>query len=65
MGVSRSEQVTDNACALDLVLSEEHRTALDSVSASADPRMLYSLFTPALRQHVVFGGCSVDAWGGG
>jgi aryl-alcohol dehydrogenase-like predicted oxidoreductase len=63
MGVSRSEQVTDNASALDLVLSEEHRTALDSVSASADPRMLYSLFTPALRQHVVFGGCSVDAWG--
>jgi aryl-alcohol dehydrogenase-like predicted oxidoreductase len=63
MGVSRSEQVTDNASALDLVLSGDHRTALDSVSASADPRMLYSLFTPALRQHVVFGGCSVDAWG--
>jgi aryl-alcohol dehydrogenase-like predicted oxidoreductase len=63
MGVNRSEQVTDNASALDLVLSPDHRTALDSVSASGDPRMIYSLFTPALRQHVVFGGCSVDAWG--
>lgn len=61
MGVSRSEQVTDNASALDIVLSEDHRAALDAVSASADPRMLYSLFTPALRKHVVFGGCSVDA----
>ncbi len=61
MGVSRTEQVADNAAALDLVLSPEHRAALDAVSAPADPRMLYSLFTPALRQHVVFGGCSVDA----
>ncbi|GAC1364702.1 MAG: aldo/keto reductase [Acidobacteriaceae bacterium] len=61
MGVSRSEQVTDNAAALDIVLSEESRAALDAVSASADPRMLYSLFTPALRQHVVFGGSSVSA----
>ena len=63
IGVSRSEQVTDNASALDVVLSAEHRAALDTVSASADPRMLYSLFTPALRQHIVFGGCPVDAWG--
>ena len=62
MGVSRSEQITDNASALAIVLSEDHRSALDSVSASADPRMLYSLFTPAFRKHVVFGGCSVDAW---
>jgi hypothetical protein len=62
MGVSRSEQVVDNASALAIVLSEEHRFALDSVSASADARMLYSLFTPALRKHVVFGGGSVDAW---
>jgi aryl-alcohol dehydrogenase-like predicted oxidoreductase len=61
MGVSRAEQVTENAAALDIKLSGEHRAALDAVSASADPRMLYSLFTPALRQHVVFGGCSVDA----
>ena len=62
MGVSRSEQVSDNAAALDVVLSTKHRAALDAVSASADPRMLYSLFTPAVRQHVVFGGSHVDAF---
>ncbi len=60
MGVSRVEQVTDNAAALDIVLSAEHRAALDKVSASADPG-LYTLFTPALRQQVVFGGSSVNA----
>ena len=59
MGVSRAEQVVDNAAALEVVLSAEHRAALDRVSASADPRMLYSLFTPALRQHAVFGGFAV------
>jgi aryl-alcohol dehydrogenase-like predicted oxidoreductase len=62
MGVSRSEQVTDNISALDIVLSADHRAALDGVSVSADPQMLYSLFTPALRQHVVFGGCLVEPW---
>ena len=61
MGVSQAEQVIDNAAALDIVLPAEHRAALDAVSAPADPRMLYSLFTPALRQHVVFGGSSVLA----
>lgn len=60
MGVSRSGQVADNAASLDIVLSADHRAALDAVSASPEPRMLYSLFTPALRQHVVFGGCSVE-----
>lgn len=60
MGVSRAEQVPDNASALGIALSAEHRSALDKVSASADPRMLYSLFTPALRQHVVFGGSPVN-----
>jgi aryl-alcohol dehydrogenase-like predicted oxidoreductase len=63
MGVSRSEQVTENISALDIVLSADHRAALDAVSVSADPQMLYSLFTPALRQHVVFGGCLVEPWG--
>ena len=63
MGVSRAEQVTENAAALGIVLSEEHRAALDAVSAPADPRMFYSLFTPAVRQHVIFGGCPVDSWG--
>lgn len=61
MGVSRSEQVTDNAAALDLVLSGDHRAALDAVSVSADPRMLYGLFTSGLRKQVVFGGSSVEA----
>ena len=61
MGVSRAAQVKDNAAALDLVLSAEHRDALDKVSESSEPRMLYSLFAPALRQHVVFGGSAVSA----
>lgn len=60
MGVSRAEQVPDNAAALETVLSPEHRAALDAVSAR-DPR-LYGLFTPALRRQVVFGGSSVKAW---
>lgn len=62
MGVSRLEQVADNIAALDVVLSAEHRAALDSVSAP-EQRMLYSLFTHSLRQHVVFGGSSVTLWG--
>ncbi len=61
MGVSRAGQVPDNAAALDVVLSPEHRAALDAVSA-ADPRMLYSLFTPALRRQAVFGGSTVRGW---
>jgi aryl-alcohol dehydrogenase-like predicted oxidoreductase len=61
MGVSRVEQVTDNMAALDVVLSAAHRAALDSISAP-EPRMLYSLFTPAMRQHAVFGGSTVSAW---
>ncbi len=60
MGVSRVEQVADNAAALEVVLSDEHRAALDAASASAEPS-LYSLFTPVMRQHVVFGGSSVVA----
>ena len=61
LGVSRAEQVTDNAAALAIELSAEHRAALDAVSTHA-PRMLYGLFTPALRQQVVFGGDVVKAW---
>lgn len=61
MGVSRPQQVIDNVAALDVVLSKEHRAALDSVS-NPDAKMLYSLFTPALRQQVVFGGSLVKAW---
>ncbi len=59
MGVSRPEQVTENVAALEIELAPEHRAALDTVSAPADPRMLYSLFTPAVRQQIVFGGESV------
>ncbi len=61
MGVSRAEQVPDNARALGLVLSDEHRTALDAIS-QPDPRMLYALFTPAMRKNAVFGGATVRGW---
>ena len=63
MGVSRVEQVTDNIASLSVGISEEHRAALDAVSAP-EPRMLYSLFTPAVRQFAVFGGSSVTRWNG-
>jgi aryl-alcohol dehydrogenase-like predicted oxidoreductase len=61
LGVSRVEQVADNIAALDLVLSAEQRATLDAVSAPA-PRMLYSLFTPSMRQHAVYGGSAVMPW---
>jgi aryl-alcohol dehydrogenase-like predicted oxidoreductase len=60
MGVSRAAQVTHNITALAVTLSPEHRAALDAVSA-ANPRMLYSLFTPAMRKHTIFGGADVRA----
>ena len=63
MGVSRVEQVLDNAAALGVALSADHRAALDAVSAPS-ARMLYSLFTPALRRQAVFGG-PVTPWGAG
>lgn len=61
LGASRVEQVADNIAALDVVLSREHRAVLDAVSAP-DPRLLYSLFTPALRRQAVFGGAEVRTW---
>ncbi len=61
MGVSRADQVSDNAAALGVDLSPAHLAALNEVSL-ADARMLYSLFTTALRQHVVFGGGHVTGW---
>ena len=60
MGVSRADQVRDNAAALDIVLAPEQREALDQLSAPADPRLLYSLFTPVPRQYAVFGGAVVN-----
>ncbi|KQT07229.1 aldo/keto reductase [Methylobacterium sp. Leaf399] len=60
MGIGRVEQMADNIAALDLVLAPEHHEALDSVSAGR-PRMLDTLFMPAMRRQVVFGGDSVRA----
>jgi aryl-alcohol dehydrogenase-like predicted oxidoreductase len=61
MGVSRASQVDDNMAALDVVLSSEQRTALDTISASASPRLIYGLSQMPMRQHVVFGGSAVQA----
>lgn len=63
MGVSRPEQVADNIAALNVVLSPEHRAALDTVSAPAEARMVPSLASPAMRQGAVFGGATVSGWG--
>jgi aryl-alcohol dehydrogenase-like predicted oxidoreductase len=59
MGVSRASQVADNVAALDLTLSPEQVGALDAASAPAEPRLIYGLSRPAMRQHVVFGGSTV------
>ena len=61
MGVSRVAQITDNIASLGLAISAEHREALDAISAP-EPRMLYTLFTAAVRQHAVYGGSSVTPW---
>ena len=63
MGVSRAEQVRDNAAALDLALPTEHRAALDAVSASPEPRLIYGFSLPPMRRQVIFGGSSVAGWG--
>lgn len=60
MGVSRVDQVTDNAAALDLVLPNEHLVSLDAVSGEGG-RFLYGLFKPEVRNHVVYGGADVTA----
>ena len=61
MGVSRVEQVADNAAALDVRLSPEHLARLDGASAPAEMR-LSGLFAPAMRRHVVSGGSLVTPW---
>ncbi len=63
MGVSRVGQVADNVAALDLRLAPGHRAALDAASAPADPRLLYTLFSPPVRRQVTFGGAAVTGWG--
>lgn len=60
IGVSSVKQFTENIAALDLTLSAEHLARLDTVS-QGDQRLLYSLFTPALRQQAVFGS-AVRPW---
>jgi aryl-alcohol dehydrogenase-like predicted oxidoreductase len=63
IGVSRVGQVADNVGALGFTLSPEQRSILDAVSTPSAPRMLYGLFTPRVRQQVVFGGSQVNSWG--
>jgi aryl-alcohol dehydrogenase-like predicted oxidoreductase len=62
MGVSRPDQVTENADALGLALSAEQLTALDKVSAG-DESILYGLSRAPARNHVVFGGADVRCRG--
>jgi aryl-alcohol dehydrogenase-like predicted oxidoreductase len=61
MGVSRVDQVQDNVGALEFELSVEQRQTLDAVSA-LPTRLLYSLFSPSMRRHAVFGGAQVRTW---
>lgn len=61
MGVSRASQITDNAAALGVTLSDGHRAALDAVSAR-DTALIYKLTTPELRRGAVFGGADVASW---
>lgn len=60
MGVSRVAQLQDNIAATDLRLPAEQAALLDAATAPPTP-MLYALFTPAMRQQVVFGGAAVAA----
>lgn len=61
MGVSRVEQLTDNAAAAGLVLSPEHRAAPDAASAP-EPRLLYAPSRPPMRARAVAGGATVTGW---
>lgn len=61
MGVSRVEQVSDNAEALGLALSPEHLAALDAASGGGLP-FLYGMFQPPFRNRIVFGGAAVGGW---
>jgi hypothetical protein len=59
--VSSVAQFKENIAALDTRLSAAHLAELDKASAPAQ-KMLYSLFTPQLRQHAVFGSSTVRGW---
>ena len=62
LGASSPAQVADNIAALSITLSAGQRAELDAASAPAS-RMLYSMFTPAMRQQVISGGSRVRVWG--
>lgn len=62
MGVSRPSQVTENVSATDLRLPAEQIAALDAAS-TPEAAMIYGLFTPEARQHLVFGGAAVAGRG--
>jgi len=59
MGVSRVSQVHDNVAATQLRLPPEQIATLDAAS-NPEGAMIYGLFAPAARQHVVFGGTAVE-----
>lgn len=63
MGVSRAAQVTDNAKALSVRLSDALLSELDAVSAP-EPRLIYGLLQPAMRRNAVFGADVTDFRGG-
>ena len=54
MGASRAGQVADNVAALDLELTAGQRERLEAATVP-EGRMLYGLFTPAMRERVIFG----------
>jgi aryl-alcohol dehydrogenase-like predicted oxidoreductase len=60
MGVSRVSQLHDNIAATELRLPTNHIATLDAASIPA-AAMIYGLFTPTMRQNVVFGGSAVAA----
>lgn len=58
MGVSRVSQVHDNVAATELMLPADQIAILDEAS-KPESALIYGLFTPAARQHIVFGGSAV------
>ncbi len=58
MGVSRVSQIHDNVAATELKLPAEQVAVLDAATAP-ESALIYGLFTPAARQHIVFGGSAV------
>ncbi|WP_420606508.1 aldo/keto reductase [Novosphingopyxis sp.] len=63
LGASRPEQVTENSAALDFVLTDDQRAALDKASA-LEPAFPYLGFTDSVKSSI-FGGTSVSSWSPG